>query len=135
MRAASAMVGEATWWGPGGEAMRELYRNGVRWTVREASAARTPGAQADRCLIFDSEGIVRRLWTFPSDWRELADAEIFALLDAPQTPAAGVQTVRYSGDHPVVAAAAAAQARARALVSEASVLRDSTRLLGEERRR
>ena len=115
--------------------MRELYRSGVCWTVREASAARTPGAQADRCLIFDSDGIVRRLWTFPSNWRELDDAEIFALLDAPQTPALGIQTVRDAGNHPVVAAAAAAQARARSLVSEASVLRDSSRLLGEERRR
>ena len=61
--------------------MRELFREGVRWTVHEASASRTPGAKAYRCLIFDSEGIVRRLWVFPERWDQLVDDDILRLLD------------------------------------------------------
>ena len=87
--------------------MRELFREGVRWSVHEASATRTPGAQAYRCLIFDSEGIVRRLWTFPENWAQLADNEILKLLEAP-TPAHGIRAVLHSGPHPTVIASIAA---------------------------
>jgi hypothetical protein len=113
--------------------MRELFRDGVRWTVHEASASRTPGAQAYRCLIFDSEGIVRRLWAFPKHWDQLADGEILRLLDAPPTPAEGVSVVRPSGSHPAIAAAHAAHAHAQALVAEFTLLRDANRVIANER--
>jgi hypothetical protein len=114
--------------------MRELFREGVRWTVREASAAQTPGAKSYRCLIFDSEGVVRRLWAFPEAWNDLADDQILALLDAPPTPSSGITAVRNSGSHPAIAAAAAAHAHAQSLVAEFTLLRDANRLLGDERR-
>jgi hypothetical protein len=113
--------------------MRELFREGVRWSVHEASAARTPGAKAYRCLIFDSEGIVRRLWTFPEHWAELSDGEILKLLDAPPTPPDGVRAVRHSGSHPTVIAAIAAHAHAQELVAELTVVRDASRVLADER--
>jgi hypothetical protein len=113
--------------------MRELFREGVRWSVHEASAARTPGAQAYRCLIFDSEGIVRRLWTFPENWDQLGDKEILRLLDAP-TPAHGVRAILPSGPHPTVIAAIAAHVHAQELVAELMAVRDTNRALVEERR-
>lgn len=113
--------------------MRELFRDGVRWSVHEASAARTPGAQAYRCLIFDSEGIVRRLWAFPEHWDRLADGEILRLLDAP-TPAHGIRAVLHSGSHPTVIASIAAYVHAQELVAELMVVRDTSRALVDERR-
>ena len=95
--------------------------------MHEASAARTPGAQAYRCLIFDSEGIVRRLWAFPEHWDRLTDDEILRLLDAPPTPAHGVRTVLHSGSHPTVIASIAAYVHAQELVAELMVVRDTNR--------
>jgi soluble lytic murein transglycosylase-like protein len=112
--------------------MREVMREGVRWTVWEASAARVPGAKASRCLIFDSEGIVRRLWTFPDAWNALANDEILALLEAP-TPAQGVAAIPESSSHSAVAAAIAAAAEARALVETLVAMREATRALNVER--
>ena len=114
--------------------MRELVRDDVKWLVHEASAARTPGAKASRCLIFDSEGIVRRLWVFPDRWEELSDSEVIGLLEAPPTPAAGIRTIRHSGSHPTVIAAIAAQVHAQELVVELTAVRDATRALGDERK-
>ena len=113
--------------------MRELFREGVRWSVHEASAARTPGAQAYRCLIFDSEGIVRRLWTFPENWDQLSDKEILLLLDAP-TPPHGMRAIPHSGPHPTVIAAIAAHVHAQELVAELMAVRDTHRALVDERR-
>jgi hypothetical protein len=114
--------------------MRQLLRDGIQWTVSEASAARTPGAKSYRCLIFDSEGIVRRLWTFPQGWDDLADDQILALLDAPQTPADGIQAVRDPNSHPSIAAVLSAHAHAQSLVAEFTRVRDTNRALTEERR-
>ena len=114
--------------------MRELFRDGVRWVVHEASTALTPGAKTYRCLIFDSEGVVRRLWTFPESWEDLADADILRLLDAPPTPSQGIRAARHSGSHPTVIAAIAAHVHAQELVAELMVVRDANRALIEERR-
>jgi hypothetical protein len=113
--------------------MREVYRDGVRWTVREASTASIPGAKSHHCLIFDSEGVVRRLWAYPDDWAQLGDKEIVALLDTP-TPAFGTQAISNTGEHPAFAAAIAAHAHSQALAAELASVRDSTRVLREERR-
>src|SRR5512133_1151127 len=114
--------------------MRQLLRDGIQWTVSEASAARTPGAKSYRCLIFDSDGVVRRLWTFPQEWADLADDQILALLDAPQTPADGIQAVRDPNSHPSIAAVLAAHAHAQSLVAEFTRVRDTNRALAEDRR-
>lgn len=49
-------------------------------------ATRVPGARADRCLIFDSDDVVRRAWNFPDEWAELDDDSIWALLDRQPPP-------------------------------------------------
>jgi len=114
--------------------MRELFREGTRWTVHEASAAQTPGARAYRCLIFDSEGIVRRLWAFPEQWTDLSDEQILALLEAP-TPAQGVPVIRDGAapSHVTVVAAHAASAHAHLLVEAFEAVRDANRALSAER--
>lgn len=50
---------------------RRLLRIGdVQWTVYEV-----PGA----ALVFESENVVRRVSSYPPDWRSLADADLYAL--------------------------------------------------------
>ena len=44
---------------------------GTPWRVTEHNTAETPGALADACLIFLSEGIARRSWRVPPNWRDL----------------------------------------------------------------
>lgn len=51
-------------------ARRQLSIVGVEWTVYEV-----PGA----ALVFESEQIVRRIATYPPNWRTLSDAELYAL--------------------------------------------------------
>jgi hypothetical protein len=61
--------------------VRDLRHQGIAWRVREMDATNIPGARADRCLIFDSESVVRRAWSFPRAWAELDDESIWALLE------------------------------------------------------
>jgi hypothetical protein len=68
--------------------MRELCREEVSWIVREADTSRMPGARGERCLIFDSESVVRRVWQFPTDWQSLDDDALWALTLKSQLPAA-----------------------------------------------
>lgn len=51
----------------------------ITWTVTERDSRRDPGAPADRCLVFASENAIRRVWVYPSRWRELSAAELEAL--------------------------------------------------------
>jgi hypothetical protein len=48
------------------------------WTVFEA-AAPAYDRRSGRCLIFDSADVVRRVRTYPANWHELPDAELYAL--------------------------------------------------------
>ena len=52
---------------------------GCPWSVYEVEARDTPGAKRDHCLLFCSEGVVRRVWHYPAEWRSLKDAELDAL--------------------------------------------------------
>ena len=51
----------------------------VAWIVRECVAPRDACPRGTRCLIFESEGRVRRVWTYPADWRELDETELARL--------------------------------------------------------
>jgi hypothetical protein len=44
----------------------------VQWSVTEQEGMWVPGARGDRCLIFMSESVCRRVWAFPPDWRTLS---------------------------------------------------------------
>jgi hypothetical protein len=51
-----------------------LDRDGVEWSVRERATPHA-WARAPHCLVLSSRECVRRVWSYPSDWRALdADA-------------------------------------------------------------
>jgi hypothetical protein len=54
---------------------------GREWHVYERREG--PGSPSpDRpSLVFDTEGIVRRLWQYPQGWRDLPDDALLALMD------------------------------------------------------
>jgi hypothetical protein len=60
---------------------RRTYRggDGVAWTVQEREAGRRPDGSARRSLIFENEGVLRRVYAYPPAWFELSDAELEAL--------------------------------------------------------
>jgi hypothetical protein len=45
-------------------------RGGVEWTVREVPTPQ-PWARAARCLVLNSRECVRRVWSYPRNWRTL----------------------------------------------------------------
>lgn len=57
---------------------RRLFVDGIPWLVYEL-----PPGSLDRrsspSLVFESDQNVRRVRSFPADWRALGDAELFAL--------------------------------------------------------
>jgi len=52
-----------------------------RWTVREVNAKAVPGAVAPRCLICESDDVVRRIWHYPANWASLSDDELIGICD------------------------------------------------------
>jgi hypothetical protein len=52
---------------------------GEVWAVSELDAAALPAARGPRCLLFDGQRAVRRVWAYPPDWERLADTELLAL--------------------------------------------------------
>jgi hypothetical protein len=85
-----------------------------------------PGARGDRCLIFDSEGVVRRAWSFPRSWAELDDESILALLErelpAPIAVPRPERRATARGDHGDVVTAARVAANTRAFFGAADEL-------------
>ena len=59
------------------DAVRFIDSAGVPWRVVDYA----PNEEAAHCLIFLSESIVRRVRTFPTDWRQLAPAALEALTE------------------------------------------------------
>ncbi len=53
--------------------------DGATWCVREIAFVDVPWAQSPRCLLFQSETAIRRVWHYPADWRALPDAALEAL--------------------------------------------------------
>ena len=70
---------------PEREVVRRVFdeRTGDEWRVFERDARRIPGSRGARCLFFDGEGIVRRVWHYPADWQTLPAAALLALMDRP----------------------------------------------------
>lgn len=47
------------------------------WEVHEVLVAPgSPWARGERCLLFRSPGSIRRVWSYPPDWKELAQEEL-----------------------------------------------------------
>jgi hypothetical protein len=70
--------------------MRQFLRDGVRWSVREVDTSRIPGARGDTCLIFECDGVVRRVWDYAEAWARLSDEALWALVDAPALAGASI---------------------------------------------
>lgn len=51
----------------------------VEWTVVEVEANGVPGARGPRCLLFSRQDCIRRVWEYPTNWRQL-DATALAVL-------------------------------------------------------
>jgi hypothetical protein len=60
---------------------RIIRRGGREWRLREMNAGAVPGALAARCLICESDDIVRRIWNYPDGWRDLSDDELLRLCE------------------------------------------------------
>jgi hypothetical protein len=60
--------------------IRQLHADDLRWVVYEIQAP-----QFDRRggthLVFEADGVIRRVRSFPAQWYELPDAELYALTD------------------------------------------------------
>lgn len=54
-------------------------RTGDMVSVVERRADGVAGARAPSCLIFSTDAGFTRVWTYPSDWQELADDELISL--------------------------------------------------------
>ena len=65
------------------EVVRRIHdeRTGDEWRVFERDARLVPGSRGPRCLYFDGEGIVRRVWHYPVDWQSLPSAALLALME------------------------------------------------------
>jgi hypothetical protein len=62
--------------------MRHLVdAQGREWHVYERTAGDLSPITGRRSLVFDTDGIVRRLWRYPSSWAELSDGELLGLMD------------------------------------------------------
>ena len=63
--------------------MRQLRDSqGREWRVYERTATDMSPMAGHRSLVFDTEGIVRRLWRYPATWASLPDAELAGLMDS-----------------------------------------------------
>jgi hypothetical protein len=115
--------------------MREFWHDGVDWIVREVSAASVPGSHGERCLIFDSDMSVRRVWDYPAAWSELSDDDLWQLTTIGRASSSrdAIEGASPVGSHPAVIAAAEAAARSSALLAEIAVMRQVTRARREER--
>jgi hypothetical protein len=51
----------------------------LHWSVVEVDAGAVPGARGARCLLFSRPECIRRVWSYPADWRALDDAGLAAL--------------------------------------------------------
>jgi hypothetical protein len=100
-----------------------------------------PGARGERCLVFDSDGVVRRIWTFPDAWSELSDDALYAIMiafvaDPPPLLDTAARVVRQQTPTTAssVAAATASAFQARMLITEMNLILEHTRTLRQEQR-
>ena len=52
---------------------------GTRWRATETAASTLMGHEGARCLVFASDMVIRRVWTYPPAWRDLSAAELTVL--------------------------------------------------------
>ena len=64
--------------------MRHLLdSHGREWHVYERTSSALSPAPGRRSLVFDSDGIVRRIWQYPPAWEALPNDALLRLMDDP----------------------------------------------------
>ena len=53
--------------------------DGAPVRAREVDAPAAGWARGPRCLLFEREGAIRRVWDYPTGWAELPDTALDAL--------------------------------------------------------
>ena len=67
--------------------MRHLVdAQGREWHVYERTAGDLSPIAGRNSLVFDTDGIVRRLWRYPSSWAALSDTDLLGLMDPGTQP-------------------------------------------------
>jgi hypothetical protein len=62
--------------------MRHLEdAHGREWHVYERISSSFSPAAGRSSLVFDTEGMVRRLWRYPAAWASLSDDALLSLMD------------------------------------------------------
>jgi hypothetical protein len=62
--------------------MRHLVdAEGREWRIYERPTGNPFPGDGRTSLVFDTDGIVRRLWRYPASWCALPDAELLRLMD------------------------------------------------------
>ena len=62
--------------------MRHLVDpDGREWRIYERLAGELSPAAGRPSLVFDTDGIVRRLWRYPASWSALPDADLLRLME------------------------------------------------------
>lgn len=56
---------------------------GREWHVYERGSSMDSPLPARNSLVFDAEGIVRRLWQYPPSWADLPDDALLGLMENP----------------------------------------------------
>jgi hypothetical protein len=62
-----------------GTAVHFIDAEGTRWQVTERDCRLVPGALGPRCLVFMTDGVLRRVWEYPEEWRTLSGNGLVAL--------------------------------------------------------
>ncbi|NUO63118.1 MAG: hypothetical protein HOQ11_00840 [Gemmatimonadaceae bacterium] len=60
---------------------RRVLSGHERWLIAEVDARAVPGARADRCLVCQSDQVVRRMWEYPPNWYSLSETALAALCE------------------------------------------------------
>jgi hypothetical protein len=77
---AAVVVGERDGAAERGSECRDVVdAEGVRWRVYELARPAGPASRAGRGLVFDSDAVVRRVSSYPKEWRDLPPADLLAL--------------------------------------------------------
>ena len=56
---------------------------GREWHVYERGSSADSPVAGRNSLVFDAEGIVRRLWQYPPSWTDLSDDALLGLMEDP----------------------------------------------------
>jgi len=56
---------------------------GREWQVYERGNSTQSPQPGKQSLVFDADGIVRRLWQYPAGWAELPDDALLGLMGEP----------------------------------------------------